>query len=87
MTPDCFPSRAKYLEWVHSARMSPPSGGHEYCEDCTFKYQSEMIKQGRCQYPGTTFVEYGEGRDLCTVGRRPYHVVHKLKQIAIYGLG
>ena len=86
MTTDCFPSRLEYLDWVHTARMHPPAPGHEYCEDCTFEYQSEMIRQGRCQYPGTTFKEQGEGRDLCIVGRRPYHVVHKMKQVALYGV-
>ena len=87
MTPDCFPSRLSYLDWVHTARMHPPAPGHESCEDCTFEYQSQMIRQGRCQYPGTTFKQWGEGRDLAIVGRRPYHVVHKLKQVAIYGVG
>jgi len=82
MTPDCFPSRLEYLEWVHTARMHPPAPGHEYCEDCTFEYQSQMIKQSRCQYPGTTFIDHGDGRDFSIIGRRPKAVVWKLKRDA-----
>jgi len=82
MTPDCFPNRLEYLDWVHTARMHPPAPGHEFCEDCLPEYQAQMIRVRRCQYPGTTFIEHGEGRDFSIIGRRPQVIVWKLKREA-----
>jgi hypothetical protein len=82
MTPDCFPSRLEYLDWVHTARMHPPAPGHEFCEDCLPEYQAQMITLRRCQYPGTTFIEHGEGRDFSIIGKRPQVIVRKLKRDA-----
>ena len=82
MTPDCFPSRLEFLDWVHTARMHPPAPGHEFCEDCLPEYQSQMIMLRRCQYPGTTFIEHGEGRDFSIIGKRPQAIVWKLKRDA-----
>ena len=80
MTPDCFPNRLEYLDWVHTARLHRPAEGHEFCEDCLPEYHAQMIRVRRCQYPGTTFIEHGEGRDFSIVGRRPQKIVWKLKK-------
>jgi len=82
MTPDCFSSRLEYLDWVHTARMHKPAEGHEYCEDCLPDYQAKMIRARRCQYPGTTFIDHGEGRDYSVIGRRPQKIVWKFKEDA-----
>jgi hypothetical protein len=54
--PRCFDSLDQFKGWVGFARQSAPPPGHEYCHDCTEEYQSKMITQGRCEYPGTIFV-------------------------------
>lgn len=53
--PRCFDSKEQYVAWVACARASHPKPGHSYCEDCTPKYQKQMIEERRCKFPGTTF--------------------------------
>lgn len=70
--PHCFNSDEQFIEWVRLARSSHPGPGG-YCTDCPPAYQARMIRERRCGYPGTLFVEVGEGEDKCLVGRRPKH--------------
>jgi len=53
--PVCFNSAVEYGLWVQTARQSPPTPGHGYCEDCTKEYQAKMLEQDRCKYPDTVF--------------------------------
>jgi len=75
--PACFDSGAEYGRWVQMARHSPPTPGHSYCEDCTIEYQTNMIKQGRCGFPSTLFINNVGVRSAEAIhkltGRRPYH--------------
>ena len=59
-TPKCFNSPEDYMNWRAAARHTDP-GLNQYCADCTPEYQSAMIQQYRCQYPGTTFVLDADG--------------------------
>ena len=58
--PLCFSSAAQYRIWKASAQRVKP-GDSKYCADCTSEYQSEMIRQRRCAYPGTTFHVTADG--------------------------
>lgn len=65
--PRCFCSRRQFELWMAAARESNP-GGSAYCTDCTPAYRQQMVAQGRCAYPGTTFVIDAQG---FVEGRRP----------------
>jgi hypothetical protein len=78
-TPSCFDSRDQYDLWREMARILPPAPGHSYCEDCTSKYQSEMIVAGRCQYPGTIFQKTEEGE---LYGQRGVEIIRLMKSRA-----
>ena len=56
----CFSSAAQYRIWKASAQRVKP-GDSKYCADCTSEYQSDMILQRRCAYPGTTFHTAADG--------------------------
>ena len=58
--PLCFSSAAQYRIWKASAQRVKP-GDSKYCADCTSEYQSDMILQRRCAYPGTTFHPAADG--------------------------
>ena len=58
--PLCFSSAAQYRIWKASAQRAKP-GDSKYCADCTSEYQSDMILQRRCAYPGTTFHTAADG--------------------------
>ena len=58
--PLCFSSAAQYRIWKASAQRVKP-GDSKYCADCTIEYQSDMIRQHRCAYPGTTFHVTADG--------------------------
>ena len=58
--PLCFSSAAQYRIWKASAQRVKP-GDSQYCADCTSEYQSDMILQRRCAYPGTTFHTAADG--------------------------
>ena len=65
--PVCFNSAVEYGLWVQTARQSPPTPGHGYCEDCTEEYQSKMLQQKRCKYPDTIFRPDGGIRSKLSV--------------------
>jgi hypothetical protein len=65
--PICFNSGAEYGLWVQTARHSPPTPGHGYCEDCTKEYQAKMLQQDRCKYPDTVFRQDGGIRSKLSV--------------------
>ena len=58
--PLCFSSAAQYRIWKASAQRVKP-GDSKYCADCTSEYQSDMVRQRRCAYPGTTFHPAADG--------------------------
>lgn len=75
--PPCFESLYQYQRWHKAAeRMdgSPPpvrkDWPHEpnYCRDCMANHRNKMRKQNRCLFPGTVFVEVGEGDEKEIVG-------------------
>ena len=76
--PLCFSSAAQYRIWKASAQRVKP-GDSKYCADCTSEYQSDMILQRRCAYPGTTFHTaaggfLGGGRPGCRLPNRKKEV-------------
>jgi hypothetical protein len=75
-TPKCFDTLKQYKGWVAAARMSQPTPTHSYCEDCTPDFQAKMIREMRCQYPGTLFHKAEGG----WVGRRSFVEVSKIKR-------
>jgi len=44
--PACFDSREQYDEWKVSARICGQSCS--ICDDCTYLYRHQMLRQGRC---------------------------------------
>jgi hypothetical protein len=80
-TPKCFDTLKQYKGWVAAARMSKPMLAHSYCEDCTPDFQAKMIREMRCQYPGTLFHKAEGG----WVGRRSFVEVAKIKRKAELG--
>ena len=54
--PPCFDSEASYQQWVTAYRNSNEERRGTYCSDCSPEYQAEMVRAGRCLWPGTTFV-------------------------------
>ena len=60
--PRCFDSAKQYWLWRESARFSQPEPHHEWCEDCMLEYQTKMISEGRCRFPGTIFVSAGSNQ-------------------------
>ena len=60
--PRCFDSAKQYWLWHQAARFSQPEPGHEWCEDCMLEYQTQMINEGRCRFPGTVFVSAGSNQ-------------------------
>lgn len=72
--PLCFSGVAQYRTWKALAQRVSP-GPSKFCADCTHEYQSEMIRQSRCAYPGTTFHVTADGfvdgvRPGCTLPKR-----------------
>lgn len=55
MYPKCFDTKTQFKLWMEKARESKVPPEHSYCFDCTQEYQYQMIRAGRCEYPGTTF--------------------------------
>ena len=80
-TPKCFDTAKQFTGWVAAARMSKPIPAHSYCEDCTPDFQAKMIREKRCQYPGTLFHKAEGG----WVGRRSFVEVSKIKRRAEIG--
>jgi len=80
-TPKCFDTAKQFKGWVDAARMSHPAPAHSYCEDCTPDFQAKMIRDKRCQYPGTLFHKSEGG----WVGRRSVVEVAKIKRRAEIG--
>jgi len=60
--PLCFSSGKQYWLWREAARFSQPEPHHEWCEDCMLEYQTKMINEGRCKFPGTIFVSAGSNQ-------------------------
>lgn len=58
--PLCFNSREDWRLWRLHPRASKVNDS-EYCSDCMPEYQRQMIVEGRCQHPGTTFETDSEG--------------------------
>jgi hypothetical protein len=48
--------------------------GNSYCEDCTGKYQKQMVREWRCRFPGT-FFEVGQDGEQ---GIRPADIRKRL---------
>lgn len=44
--PSCFANEEQWRDYVSSARIARERCS--ICEDCTAKYQAEMLEQGRC---------------------------------------
>ena len=80
-TPHCFEDAKQFAGWVAYARMSQPAPAHSYCEDCTPDFQAQMIRQKRCQYPGTLFHKVEGG----WVGRRSVLEVARIRRRAEIG--
>jgi len=66
--PECFPLEfhrpTTYEMWKSGARtsiMDRACKGHEYCQDCTNAYQTEMKLQERCKHPQVTFLIDNDG--------------------------
>jgi hypothetical protein len=59
--PKCFGNRKQFTEWVKFARFSHPHPNHSYCEDCTQEFKTEMLKQGRCEFPEVKFKKCRDG--------------------------
>ncbi len=60
--PKCFTSIETYQDWKEVARRSGAlSVKNGFCVDCTAPYQGQMIRDGRCAHPGTTFHRDGDG--------------------------
>ena len=53
--PRCFDSQKQWSIWRELALVSLP-GGNGYCVDCLPSFQSQMIRERRCAFPGVTFV-------------------------------
>ena len=54
MIPRCFNTQEEWNEWYELAYMGKIPRDN-YCNDCTPKYQMEMIDKGRCEHPETFF--------------------------------
>ena len=80
-TPNCFENAKQFAGWVAYARMSQPAPAHSYCEDCTPDFQAKMIREKRCQYPGTLFHKVEGG----WVGRRSALEVARIRRRAEIG--
>jgi len=80
-TPKCFDTAKQFTGWVAAARMSHPAPAHSYCEDCTPDFQAKMIRENRCQYPGTLFHKSEGG----WVGRRSVLEVARIRRRAEIG--
>lgn len=62
--PLCFRDLEQWKNWAsywRSCEQKNKKSEPNYCEDCEFEYQSKMILQKRCKYPGTTFHIDGDG--------------------------
>lgn len=63
--PPCYDTQFQWnfyrelCSYLRSARKLSPR--FNYCVDCTPEYKAEMARQGRCKFPGTTFVTDGDG--------------------------
>jgi hypothetical protein len=50
----CFDTEEQWQSWLDAARLSPP-GASGPCQDCNFRFQTDMINAGRCDHPRTKF--------------------------------
>ena len=75
LKPLCFDSKRDWLEYQALASITRGSAIHGFCEDCTPEYKAQMIEEGRCAFPRTTFALDREGA-LCgfrhSDERRPF---------------
>lgn len=76
--PKCFDDAKQFTGWVSYARLAKPAPAHSFCEDCTPEFQSKMILEKRCMYPGTLFHK----SDGDWVGRRSALEVAKVRAMA-----
>lgn len=65
-SPKCFDSQKQWNLWREVAVYSA-GDGFTYCTDCTPARRDQMIAEGRCAFPNTTFVKQTGG---VIVGRR-----------------
>jgi hypothetical protein len=62
--PLCFHSPEQMNRWYAAAARASDADTlkrGDYCVDCTPEYQQEMLQQGRCAHPETTFTEDDDG--------------------------
>ena len=62
--PLCFHSPEQMARWYQAAARARDPGElrhSDYCTDCTPEYQAQMMKEGRCAHPETTFNEDDDG--------------------------
>ncbi len=52
--PPCFDSQ-KQWNLYRPAAVYSAGNGFNFCSDCTKERKEDMINQGRCRWPGTTF--------------------------------
>lgn len=58
--PKCFPNKTKWVQWLAQAEVVATMDEGRVtkqtkCLDCTFDYQSQMIREGKCENPGHVF--------------------------------
>ena len=62
--PACFDTQREW-EKYHTLAIISGSSSFNYCTDCTPEHRDQMKREGRCKFPGTTFVKVNgvlEGR-------------------------
>jgi hypothetical protein len=77
--PPCFNSQKQWDNWRsywRSCGKNEKTETPNYCEDCLPEYQYQMIREFRCNYPGTTF-EIDEDGFVCGVRPVPDRVRKK----------
>jgi hypothetical protein len=65
--PKCTTAK-QYKVWQIAAKQCPPAIKAGFCEDCTPKYQAEMIRKHRCENPHVRFCKDKNGFLCGTVG-------------------
>lgn len=79
--PPCFATKQQWLLWcMHEAIR--PVGSSSYCNDCRACFQQEMIRQRRCTFPTTSFVDNSnhQNEEPEIVGRRDPEARRKLRR-------